>query len=68
VPSDDDLRRGDGTRHRWVIGLPARRAGDHVGLGAEMPRVVALSACPLESGDSSGGRSTPVRMEIRQAG
>jgi uncharacterized protein YcgI (DUF1989 family) len=54
----------DCTRHRWVIGLPASRAGDHVEFRAEMPLLVALSVCPLESGDCNGGKSTPVRVEV----
>ncbi len=54
----------DCTRHRWVIGLPASRAGDHVEFRAEMPLLVALSVCPLEAGDCNGGKSTPVRVEV----
>lgn len=54
----------DCTRRRWVIGLPASRAGDHVEFRAEMPLLVALSVCPLESGDCNGGKSTPVRVEV----
>ena len=56
----------DCVQHRWHIGLPASRAGDWVEFRAEMPLIVALSVCPLESGQCNGGRSTPVRVEIRQ--
>jgi uncharacterized protein YcgI (DUF1989 family) len=54
----------DRTRHRRVIGLPASRAGDHVEFGAPMRLPVALSVCPLDSGDCNGGKSTPVRVEV----
>lgn len=54
----------DCMRHRWHIGLPASRAGDHVEFRAEMPLLVGLSACPLESGLCNGGKSTPVQVEI----
>jgi uncharacterized protein YcgI (DUF1989 family) len=49
---------------RWVIGLPASRPGDYVEFRAEMPLLVGLSACPLESGQCNGGKSTPVRAEV----
>ncbi len=55
----------DCTQRRWHIGLPASRAGDWVEFRAEMPLIVALSVCPLESGLCNGGKSTPVRVEIR---
>ena len=62
---DSNMRyEHDCTRRRWVIGLPASRAGDHVEFRAAMPLLVALSVCPLESGDCNGGRSTPVRVEV----
>ena len=70
VPDTFDINmryEHDCTRHRWVIGLPASRAGDHVEFRAEMPLLVALSVCPLESGDCNGGRSTPVRVEVFDA-
>ncbi len=54
----------DCMRHRWHIGLPASRAGDHVEFRAEMPLLVGLSACPLEAGLCNGGKSTPVQVEI----
>lgn len=54
----------DCTKHAWVIGLPASRAGDYVEFRAEMPLLVALSVCPLEAGQCNGGKSTPVSVEI----
>jgi uncharacterized protein len=58
----------DCTRRHWVIGLPASRAGDHVEFRAEMPLLVGLSVCPLESGQCNGGKSTPVRVEVYEPG
>ena len=54
----------DCANRRWVIGLPASRPGDYVEFRAEMPLLVGLSACPLESGLCNGGKSTPVRVEV----
>jgi uncharacterized protein YcgI (DUF1989 family) len=53
----------DCSRRCWVIGLPASRSGDYVELRAEMPLLVGLSVCPLESGQCNGGKSTPIRVE-----
>ena len=64
-----DMRQEhDCTRQRWVIGLAASRAGDHAEVRAGMPLRVALSVCPFESGDCNGGKSTPVRVEVRAPG
>ncbi|HVL55031.1 MAG TPA: urea carboxylase-associated family protein [Burkholderiaceae bacterium] len=70
VPDTFDINmryEHDCANRRWVIGLPASRAGDHVEFRAEMPLLAALSVCPLESGDCNGGKSTPVRVEVYEA-
>jgi hypothetical protein len=47
-----------------VIDLPDSRAGDHIELTAEMDCLVAVTACPEESSQCNGGRSTAIELQM----
>ena len=47
-----------------VIDLPDSGAGDYIELTAEMDCLVGVTACPEETTQCNGGRSTPIRLEM----
>jgi uncharacterized protein YcgI (DUF1989 family) len=52
----------DCARGCWVIEDPVSRPGDYLEFRAEMDCIVGLSNCPNEA--CSGGRCTPVKIEV----
>lgn len=54
---------------RMAIHLPRSRAGDHVGLRAQMDLIVAVSACAADVvTDCNGGRCTSIGLAVEPAG
>ncbi|HXN58211.1 MAG TPA: urea carboxylase-associated family protein, partial [Candidatus Angelobacter sp.] len=51
----------DGT---FEIRAPATNAGDYILLRAEMPAIIAISACPQDITQTAGGNPTDVRVRV----
>ena len=51
----------DGT---FEIRAPETKAGDYILLRAEMPVIVAISACPQDITLTAGGNPTDVRVRV----